>query len=153
MTLATHTAIGTGIGFFVANPILGFILGFISHFAVDMIPHGDSALADQMRKEKKVKLPVALISLDAIVAMFLILLAFNLDGRISNVALSAAIAGSVLPDLLVGIHDVTKTKYLRWFNRMHFFFHDFFIIRYRDVKLQHSLALQIGFMVLLFNLI
>lgn len=153
MTLATHTAIGAGIGFTVANPFLGFVLGFISHFLVDVIPHGDSALADRMRIEKKVKLPVALISLDAFVAMFLVLLAFNLDGRISNLALSAAIAGSVLPDLLVGIHDVTKTKYLRWFNRLHFFFHDFFIIRYRDVKLQNSLALQVGFMVLVFALI
>lgn len=153
MTIATHTAIGTGIGFVVANPILGFVLGFISHFAVDMIPHGDSALADKLRKEKSLKVPVALISLDAVVSMFLILLAFNIEGRISNIALSAAIAGSILPDLLVGIHDVTKTKYLRWFNRMHFFFHDFFIIRYRDVKLQHSVALQIGFMILVFNLI
>ncbi|MCH8049122.1 hypothetical protein IH979_00170 [Patescibacteria group bacterium] len=153
MTLATHTAIGAGIGFSVGNPALGFVLGFASHLLVDMIPHGDSELAKKLRVHKKKKLPMTLITIDAIAALFITMLFFNIDGSPSNLALTAAIAGSVLPDLLIGIYDVTKTKYLRWFNRLHFFFHDFILIRHKDVKLGYSLIGQAGLIALLFNLV
>ncbi len=59
MTLTTHVAIGAGIGVLVGNPELGFVLGLVSHFMVDMIPHGDTLLADRFYIHKERLVPVA----------------------------------------------------------------------------------------------
>jgi hypothetical protein len=46
MTLTTHATLGAVIGRATGNPVLAFIFGFISHFLIDMVPHGDTGLAD-----------------------------------------------------------------------------------------------------------
>ncbi len=148
MTISTHAVIGAAIGFHVGSPILGFTLGLLSHFLVDMIPHGDSAISDKFRKEKKKKGPVTYTTIDALIAIYLILGFFNVRGEITTAALSAAIAGSILPDLLIGLYDATKSKRLKWFYDLHFFFHDFLVTRRGDVKLRYSLLCQLLFVVL-----
>ncbi|PIQ67258.1 hypothetical protein COY25_04700 [Candidatus Uhrbacteria bacterium CG_4_10_14_0_2_um_filter_41_7] len=154
MTLSTHTAIGAIIGFSFGNPIVGFILGFISHFLVDMIPHGDSEIADQYKVQKvNVKKILAYMMIDAVTAIILIVTLFETRSADNTAVLGASIAGSVLPDLLVGIYEVTKSKYLLWFNRLHFFFHDYFIIKYHDIKLPYSLLGQFIFIFLVFKTI
>ncbi|MFH1631860.1 MAG: hypothetical protein ABIA47_02435 [bacterium] len=149
MTITTHTAIGAVIGFSVGTPLLGFALGIASHLLVDMIPHGDAFISEQFRVHKKKKTAVRYGSIDSLIAMMLALFIFNLDHTTSTMAVSAAIAGSVLPDLLVGMFDVTKSKYLKKVNGLHWFFHDFFVTRYKDVKLRHGLILQVGIVVAL----
>lgn len=154
MTISTHTAIGAAIGFSVGNPILGFILGFLSHFIVDMIPHGDSDMSDQLRVKKvNIKRIIAYGTVDAITALILIVILFNAVPSEITTVLGATIVGSILPDLLVGIYDLTKSKYLTWFNRLHFFFHDYFVIKYKDVKLRYSLLSQIAFIAIVFQVI
>ncbi|MFH1712311.1 MAG: hypothetical protein ABH846_03700 [Patescibacteria group bacterium] len=145
MTLATHTAIGAGIGYVIGNPIIGFLLGFSSHFLADMIPHGDYKLAHELRVEKKKKKALTLISIDAIASIFVMLIIFNLELASSTRAVSAAIAGSVLPDLLSGLYDVTKSKYLYHYNKFHFFFHDSIVKRLGDVRLEYSVICQLAF--------
>lgn len=153
MTLTTHSVIGAGIGVGLGNPVLGFILGFISHFMVDMIPHGDHYLSHELRVEKKKKKAVTYGSVDAMIAIMTLMFLFNVVDYNSKTVFTAAIAGSIAPDLLVGIHDLTKSKYLRWFNTLHFFFHDFFVHKYGDVKLRYALAGQAGFIVILLNIL
>ena len=149
MTITTHAAIGAAIGFNVGSPILGFILGVASHFLVDMIPHGDSALLKQLRAGKKIRGPIAYGTVDSLIALMLILVLSNIDVYTSTLAFTAAIAGSILPDLLSGFYDLTKSKYLLWFNKLHFFFHDYFLKRYKDVKLSYSLVVQTVFIITL----
>ena len=67
-------------------------------------------------------------------------------------AFIAAVAGSVLPDLLVGLADATKWPSLKRFAKFHFFFHDFFSRKHGDVKLKYALAGQAGFIVILMNM-
>ncbi|MBT4856988.1 hypothetical protein HON52_02265 [Candidatus Uhrbacteria bacterium] len=141
MTLTTHTAIGAAIGSSVGNPIIGFLLGFASHFLVDMIPHGDSKMSDSFRLLHK-KGPVAYASIDGAIALYLVLTLSNIIPSAQLFAFSLAVAGSVLPDLLIGLQDLTHWRILKPFFRFHFFFHDFFTKKYGDVKLTYALAGQ-----------
>jgi membrane-bound metal-dependent hydrolase YbcI (DUF457 family) len=148
MTITTHTAIGAAIGFSLGNPWLGFILGMLSHFAVDMIPHGDMKFAEQF-KNKRRKAALAYAGIDAAVGILLLLALFNVGGYSDRATFSAAIAGSIMPDLLVSLYYATKIKWLKWFVRLHFFFHDFFLKRYGDVRLSYALTGQAAFIFLL----
>lgn len=153
MTITTHTAVGAAIGYSVGSPLLGFVLGFILHFLLDMIPHGDSKISSDLRVRKiHKKTAIAYGSIDAIVAIFLLLVLMNDPAHPNSLIFTASIAGSILPDLLVGLNDITNFKYLKKFNKMHFFFHDYFVIRYRDVKLHYSLIAQAGFIAILLNI-
>lgn len=154
MTLTTHAAIGAAIGTAVGDPALGFILGAASHFLVDMIPHGDNQLGDLFRVHKRRKLAVTYVTLDAIIAMYLILTVFAAQAAgTPNITFSAAIAGSVLPDLLVGLSEATRYAPLKKFAKFHFFFHDFFSRKHGDIKLKYALVAQACFIVVLMKLI
>ncbi len=144
MTLTTHATLGAVIGHTVGIPYLAFIFGFISHFIVDMIPHGDTGMSDNFRVHKKRrKHAVAYVMVDAIIAIFFILLLANTRDIESMRTFSWGIVGSVLPDFLVGVYDITKTPLLRWFNSLHFYFHDIYVKRKGDVPLYYALMAQI----------
>lgn len=155
MTLTTHAAIGAAIGTFIGNPFLGFTLGATSHFLVDMIPHGDNNLSDRFRVEKKKRLAVAYVTTDAACAILLLMLLVG--GRpqeAQDMPFAAAVIGSILPDLLIGISDLAKNnKYAQAYYRFHFFFHDFFSRRYGDARLSHAIAAQALFVAFIVHLL
>ncbi len=144
MTLTTHATLGAVIGAATGNPIAAFIGGFLSHLLIDMIPHGDSGISDNFRIHKHhQKRAVAYVLVDAVVAICFVLFIANTRDIDSVRTFSWGILGGVLPDLLVGIYEITKTPLLRWFHWLHFFFHDFFVKRRGDVPLYYALLAQI----------
>jgi len=144
MTLTTHATLGAVIGHAVGNPVLAFVLGFASHLLIDMVPHGDSGISDNFRVHKRrQKQAVAYVAVDAVVSILFVLLLINLKDIDATRTFTWGIIGGVLPDMLVGLFVITKTKYLRWFNTLHFYFHDFFIKRRGDVPLYYALLAQI----------
>lgn len=144
MTLTTHATLGAVIGRLVGNPVLAFVFGFISHFLIDIIPHGDTGISDNFRIHKrKQKRAVAYVAVDAFVALAFVLLIANTRDIDSVRTFSWGIIGGVLPDFLVGVYEITKTPLLRWFNTMHFFFHDFVVKRRGDVPLYYALLAQV----------
>lgn len=144
MTLTTHATLGAVIGHAVGTPVLAFIFGFISHFLIDMIPHGDTGLSDNFRIHKRRrKQAVAYVVVDAFVALFFVIMLANTRDIDSMRTFSWGIIGGVLPDFLVGIYEITKTPLLRWFNTLHFLFHDFFVKRKGDVPLYYALLAQV----------
>ncbi|MFC1787956.1 hypothetical protein ACFLZY_01945 [Patescibacteria group bacterium] len=150
MTLTTHATLGAVIGHATGNPILAFILAFISHFIIDMVPHGDTGISDNFRVYKKRrKRAVAYVMIDAVVAIFFVLLIVNTRDIISIRNFSWGIVGGVLPDLLVGVYDLSKTPMLKWFHKLHFFFHDILVKRRGDVPLKYAIVAQ---MILIFYL-
>lgn len=150
MTLTTHAAIGAAIGSAVGNPVIGFALGAASHFLVDMIPHGDNQLADLFRIHKKRrKLAVAYVMVDGVIAMYMVMAVFLVRTDGTHLAFAAAISGSILPDLLVGLSDILRWKVLKKFCKLHFYFHDFFSRKHGDIKLQYALVGQAVFVALL----
>lgn len=143
MTLTTHAAIGAAIGTVVGNPVLGFFLGAASHFLVDMIPHGDNELSDRFRVQKKKNIPVAYVTVDGVCTAILIALFASVFHENITPAFAAAIIGSTLPDLLVGIAELFKKNTLfRAYYKFHFFFHDFFSRKYGDAPLTAALLGQ-----------
>ena len=144
MTLTTHATLGAVIGKAVGNPLLAFIFGFLSHFLIDMIPHGDTGLSDNFRVHKrKRKQAVAYVMIDGIIALFFVLILANTKDIMSIRNFTWGIVGGVLPDLLIGLYDVTKTPLLKWFNTLHFYFHDTYVKRRGDVPLYYAIIGQI----------
>lgn len=143
MTLTTHTFIGAVLAKLTGNPLLAFALGFATHYLVDIVPHGDNRLSENFRvKKKKRKEIAAFLTVDACVALFFVLLLIHTRDIESLRTFSWGIAGAILPDLLVGLYDLTRSRFLRWNYRMHFFFHDLLIRRRGDVPLFYSLLAQ-----------
>ncbi|MFA6017702.1 MAG: hypothetical protein WCT28_02100 [Patescibacteria group bacterium] len=150
MTLTTHAAIGAAIGSAVGNPILGFVLGATSHFLVDIIPHGDNQLADLFRIHKKRrKLAVAYVTIDGVLAMYMIMAVFLARTNGTHVAFAAAVVGSVLPDLLVGMSEIFGGKLLKQFYKFHFFFHDLLSRRRGDIALRYAILGQAVFIAIM----
>ncbi len=144
MTLTTHATLGAVIGHMVGNPVSAFIGGFVSHFLIDMIPHGDSGLADNFKIHKRHQgLAVAYVAVDAIVAIFFVLLVANTRDINNLQTYTWGIVGGVLPDLIIGLYEITKTPLLKWFNTLHFFFHDYFVKRRGEVPLYYALLAQL----------
>ncbi|MFH1356800.1 MAG: hypothetical protein ABII18_06665 [bacterium] len=149
MTLSTHTAIGALIGLSMGNPIAGFLLGVTSHFLLDMIPHGDTKISTNLRVHKKKKGAFTYGTIDAVIAVYLVLIFSNIPNEATEYAFSMAIIGSILPDLLVGLYDITKSPLLKPINDLHFFFHDFFVKNHGDIKLPTALFIQAIFILLI----
>ncbi|MBT5808238.1 hypothetical protein HOI18_03095 [Candidatus Uhrbacteria bacterium] len=144
MTLTTHATLGAVIGHTVGGPFLAFVFGFISHFLIDMVPHGDTGLADNYKIHKRNrKTALAYVMIDAVIAILFVLLLANTRDLISLRTFSWGIVGGVLPDLIVGVYEITKTPLLKWFNTLHFAFHDFFVKRKGDVPLYYALLAQV----------
>ena len=151
MTTTTHTAIGVLIGTAVGNPVLGFILGFASHYLVDVIPHGDMYMRESNNLVNKKNERMAHVFVITDIALGITLL--NVLGTIlpddvtRSTVYAASIFGSVLPDAMVGINDLVKSKLGRLHTRLHFLFHDFLCRKHGDPKLRYSLAVQALFVI------
>ncbi|TAK03276.1 hypothetical protein EPO34_04400 [Patescibacteria group bacterium] len=144
MTLTTHATLGAVIGGATGNPALAFVGGFVSHLLIDMIPHGDTGISDNFRVHKtRQNRAVAYVTVDAIVAILFVLVIANTRDIDHTRTFTWGIIGGVLPDLLVGVYEITKTPFLKWFNVVHFFFHDFFVKRRGDVPLYYALLAQV----------
>ncbi len=125
MLLTVHATAGALIGQQISNPLLAFFLAFISHFILDIIPHGDQDWIEEYKgnQKSKVRKIVTLVALD-VLALFVLLISkyfFNAFAPTLNIV--AGIMGSVLPDLLVGIHELSEKQFKRFY-RFHFAMHD-----------------------------
>lgn len=144
MTLTTHATLGAVIGQATGNPVLGFTLAFATHLLIDMVPHGDTGMSDNFRIHKRnQKLAIAYVVVDALVAIGFILLLANTRDIVSMKNFTWGIIGGLLPDFLVGVYEITKSPLLRWFYRVHFFFHDFFVKRRGEVPLYYAILAQV----------
>ncbi|TAL19726.1 hypothetical protein EPN90_02515 [Patescibacteria group bacterium] len=144
MFLATHATVGAIIGRAAPNPLLAFLGGFISHFLLDMIPHGDAHLYENYRNHQKVKRALAYVTLDAVVTAYLILGIRSARQFDNGANVTAGIIGGLLPDLIIGVYNLIKVEWLTWFHNLHFFFHNFFIRRWqRDIAFSYGLTMQI----------
>lgn len=124
MFLSVHACAGAIIGRFSPNPIVAFALGLISHFLLDIIPHGDLKVYDTYRSGKILRRMVAIIALDGIFSIYVAILVLIGNNRFGNeMNIAAGIFGSVLPDLLVMFYEVTKVKALKKFHEFHFQLH------------------------------
>lgn len=128
MYLTTHAAVGVLISQSLHDPLTAFGFSFASHFALDMIPHGDEHVEMWARKKGKYALLVGAVDVGL---LFLFLASLYATHNLSQIALlQAGILGAILPDLIAIVFPVIH-QYTNWF----------FLVRMLD-KLQHWLQLH-----------
>ncbi len=149
MFLITHAAVGAMIGQAVGHPILAALGGLVSHFLLDIIPHGDAHLYRSFQRREKVRRAVAYVTTDALAAIFFVLALFNFRDFFHPLNVSLGIAFGILPDLLIGLFETGRAPWLLGFQRFHFFFHDLYVRRRRDLPFGYGVLMQIVILVLL----
>ncbi len=106
--------------FQVHSSALAFVLGFGSHFILDMIPHGDEGLIDGAGKSYvRAVLPWAFGDLALLALLLLALGARKPDLFTAPVLL--AMLGSMVPDALQVVHHalVPIPRYMEFHHRSH----------------------------------
>ncbi len=163
MFLVVHAAVGAIAGNVVASPEIAFILGFVSHFFLDMIPHGDDGMLEDYQNGKDRRLALFKVGADVLATVVLIAAFYVGQDFISPLNVAMGIAGGLLPDLLVGIHEMTRVKKRHWFSRHLLEFSKFHVANHhfligktrskRDVSMRWGLALQGASLLLLASVI
>ncbi|MBI5766016.1 hypothetical protein HZA71_02195 [Candidatus Falkowbacteria bacterium] len=163
MFITIHAVAATLIGKKVASAPLAFILGIISHFILDIIPHGDQKLGKKffgfsfnlIPQEKKGIRTLALYGIiDAFALIGLLLYLFRTFEFADSDSVAWAIIGGILPDALVGIYVVGKFKFLKWFFELHSKIHYFWLDKMKkDIPLKWGVLMQIITLIFIFWLI
>lgn len=126
MFLTVHASSGIFIGSQITTPWLAFIIGFISHWFLDTIPHGDEKLIDKSKYTES-QLKKRLFH-HATIDTFGIIVLFYLLTNSGNIILTSGILwgmlGAVAPDYLWGIHKITPIKILKPLHKIHTWFHN-----------------------------
>jgi len=119
MYLTVHAAAGAAVGQFIPNVWIAFLAGFISHFILDMIPHGDENIQHWKFFNTKLRrtIAAALIDFGVLIAFSVYWLSTNQIAQIPGIMYGAA--GAVLPDALWGFHELTGSKLLDWYRKLH----------------------------------
>ena len=114
MFLTVHATAGAIIGQYCPNVWLSFTLGFISHLLLDAIPHGDDKLVEgEIITTKETVIKIALIALvDGLIACALLINLYSYGFLPLSWPMVAAVAGSIVPDLITGFYLLTKNKFL-----------------------------------------
>lgn len=111
MFLTVHAAAAVVIAEKTDQWWLAFILGFLSHLILDMIPHGDEDLAKLPRPARLKKLTLIGL-LDLGLAALLIYQLINNNLIAFSPVLGAALAGAFFPDFIWSWHELTAWKIL-----------------------------------------
>lgn len=162
MFITVHTAAGALVGTQITNPYFSFITGVILHFIMDIIPHGDreigkrffGLLNKKISEEEKIKSLAAYGLIDYIALALFLLYAVKSFYFTKDDGVIWGIIGSILPDLLVAIYVLTKSRYLKWFFDFHKYVHHLVISRMKnDIPLKAGIIMQIGILAVLIILL
>jgi hypothetical protein len=138
MLLSVHATVGAVIGENVNTPLLAFILGFISHFILDIIPHGDEELIKAYRNDFKNRGMLYLIFFDLIATVILMFALFYWHKVDLTATVIWGMIGGVAPDFMVAINEITHKHFCRT-QKLHLWTHDKI-----GHKLNWAMPLQLG---------
>ncbi len=122
-----HGMAGVAIGSRLGNPILAFVLGIVSHFILDAIPHDSVEARDWENNgsDKFVK-KVALEAMIDLWALLILLLVMQEGLKIYlDYSMLAGLIGGVLPDYVWGLTELFKIKnqallkFKTWHTKIH----------------------------------
>ena len=123
MFLFLHAPVAIALTEHISNPAAAFAIGAASHFLLDLIPHGDRQVVEWMSKKTsraRVRIFALMAAADtALVGLIIWKISFTtaIHGN-----LIAAALGSIAPDYLWGLHEVTKWRSLDAYRRFHTWF-------------------------------
>jgi hypothetical protein len=141
MFMVVHAAVGAAAGQAVAHSSAAFLLGVISHFFLDMIPHGDEGIYQGYISGSKVKRAYLHVGIDLLMTAMFVVVMFSNPQFASPSVVAWGVFGAVLPDLLVGISQAVRPKKqsgifyrLDLYNRFHRWNHAYAIKRWRKAE-------------------
>lgn len=155
MLLTLHAATGALAGELSPNVTTAFALGFLSHFVLDMFPHGDRGIAHATKATGKRGPYFWLVGVDALAAIAIFFPAFILGKFEHSIHAYVGLVAGLLPDLIVAIPEYAlyiKKEYrvrLAWFYRFHVHVHDRLIPVCNRMPLRLGIALQVAILALL----
>ena len=146
MFLTIHAASGIYLGSQIINPWLAFLIGFISHWLLDFIPHGDEKIIDRTKyTEQQLKWKLFYgASIDTLGIIILFYSLTSLNVIILTPGVLWGMLGAVAPDYLWGLHKVTHIRVLKPIHKIHNWFH---------LKIQNNLPFKLGSVIQLATLI
>lgn len=150
MFITPHTSVAFWISTKVTDPVLAFVFGLISHFILDMIPHGDDNLGDHLRGRAKFLYEMKIASVDTIIAGAMILFFLFYGPVVNEWVLFGAILGAWLPDLAWIAIETFKIQALYWYVVYHGKLHNLFDWQYSPV---YGVPFQILFTLLVVRIV
>lgn len=114
MFLSTHALAGIIISQHVNSVPAAFGLGLLSHYVLDMIPHGDEKLGDWVKQKFIRRFALTFLTDMACLALFVFTVRIKGEWPVRNVAL-AGMLGGMLPDLIWAFYDAYKNFLMRHF--------------------------------------
>lgn len=149
MFIVTHAVVGAIVGERLGSPYLAALGGFVSHFLLDIIPHGDTKMYQNYKRGERVKHALAYVTVDAISTVMFVLLLFNTRAFTHPLSVSLGIAFGIAPDLLVGLCEIYHKRWLAKFHKLHFYFHNMVSGRWFDFSFKTGFFLQLVLLALL----
>ncbi len=136
MFLTVHATAGALIGQQLNNPVLAFVLSFVSHFILDLLPHGDQDWIDEYKGDQKAKVKkiISIVAIDIVILLALLISRFYYIASFApSLSIAAGILGGILPDFLVGCHELSD-RLFKNFYRFHFLVHDLIKVKPSTVQ-------------------
>lgn len=136
MLLTVHATAGALIGQQLNNPVLAFVLSFVSHFILDLLPHGDQDWIDEYKGDQKAKVKkiISIVAIDIVILLALLISRFYYIASFApSLSIAAGILGGILPDFLVGCHELSD-RLFKNFYRFHFLVHDLIKVKPSTVQ-------------------
>ncbi len=129
MYLTIHATAGALIGSYVDQPFIAFLLGFISHFLLDILPHHDGNIftkgqVPKSRREFYFNKVIGLIYFDLCLAIIVAGALFTNNIHFLTKSIIWGIIGGILPDIIQALNFFWyKNKFLQQFNQLHNLLH------------------------------
>src|SRR3989338_1231241 len=118
MFLTSHATAAVLIAEQIHSPTLAFALGWLSHYLLDMIPHGDDELLTNLPRRAFLVAFTKIAALDALIMLGWLWVLLGRGAIALTPATGAAIVGSLLPDILNGVYLVTRSRLIEWNHRV-----------------------------------
>jgi len=129
MYLTIHAAGGALIGHYIENPGIAFMLGIISHYFFDMLPHYDSDFSARSQtvkslRKKHLSKIVGLIYLNVSIAILVGAAILTNNIHFLTPSVFWGIIGAILPDILTALEFFFRKNFvIKKINEFHDFLH------------------------------
>lgn len=140
MFLTVHGTAGIALGTFTGNPILAFIMGVVSHFILDIVPHGDQFVDRWSRKGTRIQRLAFIFITEFSIALIFIFTMFNELIFANPYVLLAGMAGGMAPDFAAGFTTVFKSKLWNWYYQFHHHNHE---LLQKTISFKYGISLQL----------
>ncbi len=147
MYITIHSAVGGAIGQFISDPFVAFLIGVVSHFILDIIPHGDEEVTKKVTWLKSARSKLFFVVGSDFTILFFFFIFWTLNSPVDQLlGMFAGIAGGIVPDALWGFHELTDAPFLRWYRKKHSALHN--IIKTK-LTTKQGFMLQIPLLIIL----